>query len=1454
MASRRFNPRNINPTDTLAQQIVRGIIDSQGPFMDLLVNRLGSLIPQIIVGPSDITTERDIIRSAVSAIPVVAINAQQGKLMSLLNGIYECVKAISENKTPAQSTPKIPASPGLAAVTAFLGALMSPKRVIRNIGTINQQLSAFNDVLRSIEEWDVTKAKDVITGAQEAVTEVIKLLEQTSALKPTRVLTAHIGVSIMMRLINNLASYKVPDTINLADYKKLIDLAGALKDIYTNLRAIPTKALVLAPMIRPLLYTIDGLGKIAAALQSIKVLKGAQNNAAALSVIAPEITAIIESLSKIHTARIRNINIIIANILALKDIAQAMSDLHINTQNIGDLRVLMVALGRVQKISSIIIRLGLQAKVANMIMPAVQAYLMGLVKVSDLLNVLSKKLDGDKNVLLKYKQLQLILGSLGMIGLATMLLAVMAPMVLLALPLVAGMLLGLIGLQMAVVAFGMVSLTFQAPLQAAMQGFISVGMAIGALMLTALALYTLSKITLDRQAIEKNVKTILSTALDVILWTLAPVDELTGFTAKPDGSISNTLSMGAKMIGGALIKGAGALLAVPILAGAALATLSMALVGGLLWMIQEIPLDRQQVHRKVRMILGTAEDILGWIFAPVSIPTSRDEYGMEPSATRILGRGLGRLIGTLLGAGAIVMTLISTIAVTAMAGLLWGITKIPLNKGAVENKVSTILSLGDYLTKAILDPKGHIKKSNESNSFLGFLGYMFKGVGGVIESVLGLASVIMMMVSAGAVLLIAGALRGIQAISLNKKKIDDNLDTILGCAGHINEAIYTSKEPQTRKSGQGAMMSIVRWISPELGGLLQSIFSLAYLATVMISAAVVNIVAVELKGIASLKIDKGALDTNLATIQAGVASINGMIYNPKEPDAQGSSMGWGMKLIKWISPEMGGLLESLMSLAYLATVMISVSVVKIIAKNIASIGNIDSGALNKGITQAQAALGSGVSLVNMVFNENLFKEPINQNGSGVFKKVLKFIAPGLVSIIDGLFTIGKLGLIVLSVHMVKYIADSLGSISKYKADPQAGARARAVVAAGIRVVQAVMGMDIDLSVRQLGKIANKLKGMADVIGAIPAMGKVLLAVNQPQAAVQVGWIRALYILKAARSIVNQARPIAYAKTPYAFFRGKLDSLAEMLDSLNEVGTTMEGIKAISAGTLEKVTGNIAAIKTSLGNNTLAGLQEQMALMSRLNKIYSETDAVMGSVSKVSNSILAVPDITGIIENRKASVNGLCSLIKAISALDIDVAHSNKILDLIDRLNTTTGAFAHVTGQDVKNSGDLIDNYIRFIDRVDKANIERLQTTERLVGFWASISQDINGNFQGLAKTLHEHIMPTLKVLNATMDEVNKTQKSIIDELTKPVQIDTGGGSQGSMIDLSSGGSSTPAMSSGGSGAMGGAAPVPQQNVPQRANKSSENQNDRKIQEILKKVGSIQVDEKGYIITSKKQAH
>ena len=180
-----------------------------------------------------------------------------------------------------------------------------------------------------------------------------------------------------------------------------------------------------------------------------------------------------------------------------------------------------------------------------------------------------------------------------------------------------------------------------------------------------------------------------------------------------------------------------------------------------------------------------------------------------------------------------------------------------------------------------------------------------------------------------------------------------------------------------------------------------------------------------------------------------------------------------------------------------------------------------------------------------------------------------------------------------------------------------------------------------------------------------------------------------------------------------------------------------------------------------------------------------------------------------VTNTKVKVTSAISAIREIITQMDEIRpesggdHVKANCELMDRISKTVGSFVQVDAQDVKNSKNITENYIKFFKQVDSMDLKKLQHTDWLMRSWASISRDLKGDFEGLAKTINQHIMPMLEKVNETLEKTTKAQQEIIKVMSQPVDINGAGSTGGSVtFDNPSETGTTPTSPGGTPGAVG----------------------------------------------------
>ena len=215
---------------------------------------------------------------------------------------------------------------------------------------------------------------------------------------------------------------------------------------------------------------------------------------------------------------------------------------------------------------------------------------------------------------------------------------------------------------------------------------------------------------------------------------------------------------------------------------------------------------------------------------------------------------------------------------------------------------------------------------------------------------------------------------------------------------------------------------------------------------------------------------------------------------------------------------------------------------------------------------------------------------------------------------------------------------------------------------------------------------------------------------------------------------------------------------DITDKINLIFSSIEEIiLAVSTG-IEKLPSDGLDV-TDLDNfsNGLSNLHD---VMKRL------TELKIDNFTKTKNTIIGfLKELTALNLDAFTNADKVCLTIKSMT----DMLGSNNVLSLkmadiklghLERLNKIIISLSEVTPNKVKNSKELLNDQMKYLDKINKTDITKLQTTTRMIGHMAELSKSIRGNFQGLAETLNEEIAPLLEKLKELLENLNTNVNNI----------------------------------------------------------------------------------------------
>lgn len=182
------------------------------------------------------------------------------------------------------------------------------------------------------------------------------------------------------------------------------------------------------------------------------------------------------------------------------------------------------------------------------------------------------------------------------------------------------------------------------------------------------------------------------------------------------------------------------------------------------------------------------------------------------------------------------------------------------------------------------------------------------------------------------------------------------------------------------------------------------------------------------------------------------------------------------------------------------------------------------------------------------------------------------------------------------------------------------------------------------------------------------------------------------------------------------------------------------------------------------SNKFSSVADYMSMMGKLSTYMIS----VGMIHTLAQYMKTINDIK--LDNVVKKVDSIISVASSITknVLDEDnlkiknFRDANKRVDLLERVGEVVAEFADVSSGDVKRSETLINNYVKFIDKINTADLTNLKTTVELFQRMTEFSKSIAGDFDKLADALQEKIAPLLERLEEHVSKMKMDVSTGID--------------------------------------------------------------------------------------------
>ena len=196
------------------------------------------------------------------------------------------------------------------------------------------------------------------------------------------------------------------------------------------------------------------------------------------------------------------------------------------------------------------------------------------------------------------------------------------------------------------------------------------------------------------------------------------------------------------------------------------------------------------------------------------------------------------------------------------------------------------------------------------------------------------------------------------------------------------------------------------------------------------------------------------------------------------------------------------------------------------------------------------------------------------------------------------------------------------------------------------------------------------------------------------------------------------------------------------------------LKELEAKNIDKIT----SIMINIGDMT--------STITELSNLKTDTPTI---IKKTENLMDCVDQVYTTVSNK---------LNKTYAPLNTDSLSG--MLGYIKELNDTVSSLSDISEGKIKNTEKMIGNYVNFLDKINTVKVENLEKSAQMFKQMARFSESINGNFDSLAESLNEKLMPVLEELKDIMEKVPgsldkgfaNTSRSIISTSQSPISQST----------------------------------------------------------------------------------
>ena len=298
--------------------------------------------------------------------------------------------------------------------------------------------------------------------------------------------------------------------------------------------------------------------------------------------------------------------------------------------------------------------------------------------------------------------------------------------------------------------------------------------------------------------------------------------------------------------------------------------LVVVLIMGCFWLIQKMDLNKELIEKNIRTVFDSLKLMITLFYEDdTKEPTKKGEKSWLESLFMSVGKAFLGIVQAVMMVAFLLVSVILILLLLAVAGLLWLIQGINLDKELIKNRIDTVIDSVKYLMDKIggtADDPSKGKGKSTWEKIMEWGANMFGSIGNIISALMSVIFIAVAVVAIFLLLILAGELALLQEIELDDALIRKNIGVTIGSAVFVAEAITKAKSEST-KEGEKKGGGILSWFLPdEMAAFLDMLASIMFIAVSLIAMALIIVLAKSMQVLSDLKLNDSEIKKNVSVV------------------------------------------------------------------------------------------------------------------------------------------------------------------------------------------------------------------------------------------------------------------------------------------------------------------------------------------------------------------------------------------------------------------------------------------------------------------------------------------------------------------------------------------------------------------------------------------------------------